>query len=417
MAVVLQTTQPSYNKNTVLQDVPGYIGRAQQYGELSQYYYYWAWYSKLSSTSARIYVRYCVYNTGSESVGYSGTMYCSIDGSEKHQNTSYSASAKSITGLYGSLYWDVNWNTSTGKWENKQIKIWFTGNMQSTNPYQLTNTISLPDIDPIPSIVSRSSAIQANGFHNLAVASISTIRYTATVSYARSAVLTVTGAGITNTYNLTVTKASSETITQDFIAPPSTQNYTLTMTLTVSNDTGTYTGNLKDLTRSINGYSLPTYANTTYTTRCRSDGTADSQGEYGRLYLTWTIAPVDTSNPNTLQTCTVKLNNTTISATSGSIANGYLDFIFPLAVNVQGNMEVYFVDQIYHNTITSLVVPKSIMPLSLYQSGDSVGVAIGRMATDSGFWCYEEFYLKESGGTNVYHISVNSSGQLVVTRV
>ena len=403
-------------------------GTVKFYDESSYYYYMYAKYSKVGATRAQISVCFRTFGTGSEKASCSGaTMNYSLTGivgTKTAGSGSFSVNRRAYSGDIGTYTFTVDYDSQTGKYENKTLTGWVTGGSGSysgggslgtcASEGSISGTISLPPIDPSPTIVSRNLAIQSNGFHSLAVASITTLRFTASVTYAKSATLTVTGAGITNTYSLSVTGASSETITKDFVVNPSTDNYQINATLSISNDTGNVSG---ASTFNVRGYHLPTYGSATYTARCLQDGTADSQGEYGRLYLTWSIAPVDTSNPNTLQTCTVKLNGTQITATSGSISQGYLDFIFPLPVNVQGNLNVYFADEIYNNTITSLVVPKSIMPLSLYQSGDSVGVSVGRMATSDGFWCYEEFYLKQSGGTKVFNVAIDGSGNMTITDV
>lgn len=377
-----------------------------------RYFQVKAYYAKTDATHATVYVQ--LYFASSGSVSGSGTANVNGTGTR----FSFSRGSTSNAGSFSVAY-----DPATGQARNKSLSVslssmsarWSDGTPFDATPQNSVSvTFNLPDIDPAPTIASKSLAIQSRGFHNLAVASITTLRFTASVTYAKSATLTVTGAGITNTYSLTVAGASSETITKDFVVNPSTDNYQITATLSISNDTGSAS---EVSTFNVRGYHLPTYGSATYTARCLQDGTPDSQGEYGRLYLTWSIAPVDTSNPNTLQACTVKLNGTQITATSGSIASGFLDFIFPLAVNVQGNLNVYFADEIYNNTITSLVVPKSIMPLSLYQSGDSVGVSVGRMATSDGFWCYEEFYLKQSGGTKVFNVAIDGSGNMTITDV
>lgn len=389
--------------------------RLRESASRDRYFIVKAYYAMNGATKANVYVQ--LYFTSSGRISGSGRAY--VNGA----SNSFSFSQYST---YTCTPFEVQYDTD-GHATNKSLSVslgsmsasWSDGTTFDATP---TNSVSitfdLPNIDPVPTIPSSSLTIQSGGFRGgttIAVASITTLRFTATVTYAKTATLTVTGAGITNTYPLTVSDIASEQVQQDFQVNPSTGDYQITATLNVSNDTGSATPAVQ--TFNIKGYHLPTYGQNTYTTRCLQDGTADSQGEYGRLYLTWDVATVDSSNPNTLQTCTVKLNGTQITATSGSIASSYLDFIFPLAVNVQGNLNIYLEDEVYHATIVSLVVPKSIMPLSLYQSGDSVGVSVGRMATSDGFWCYEEFYLKQSGGTKVFNVAIDGSGNMTITDV
>ena len=375
-----------------------------------------AYYSKTGAKTANVYVQ-LYFEIGSGSISGSGKV--KINGGT---NQSFSFSRKST---FTATPFQLTYNSS-GQCLNNTLTValnsmsarWSDGTDFDADPLNsVSTTFDLPNIDPEPTVYSKTLTIQSGGFRNgtsIAVASITTLRFRATVTYAKTATLTVTGAGITNTYSLSVTKASSETITKDFVVNPSTDDYQITATLNISNDTGNASGSS---TFNVKGYHLPTYGSATYTARCLQDGTPDSQGAYGRMYLTWNVATILASNPNKLQSYTVKLNGTQITATSGSIADGYLNFIFPLAVNVQGNLSVYLADEVYNNTITSLVVPKSIMPLSLYQSGDSVGVSVGRMATSDGFWCYEEFYLKQSGGTKVFNVAIDGSGNMTITDV
>lgn len=386
-------------------------------------FYFAVYYEKVANepTAVNLYL-YCQFEMSSServSGGYAtiNATGFSSKGMSVYTNSTTTLGPKKLTyGTDGRLSYTMSISvsgTSDPTWSGTSITYDITPVNSISNV-----VLNFPNIDPLPTVPSKSLVIQSGGFRggtSIAVASITTLRYTATVTYAKKATLVVEGAGITNEYSLTVTDVASESVTKDFQVNPSTSNYTLKVTLKVSNDTGSADPAVSNF--NVTGYHLPTYGSATYTARCLQDGTADSQGEYGRLYLTWDLATILASNPNKLQTCTVKLNGTQITATSGSIANGYLDFIFPLPVNIQGNLEVYFADEVYHSTITSLVVPKSIMPLSLYQSGDSVGVSVGRMATSDGFWCYEEFYLKQSNGTKVFNVAIDGSGNMTITDV
>ncbi|MBR4610195.1 MAG: hypothetical protein IKO38_07085 [Erysipelotrichaceae bacterium] len=278
----------------------------------------------------------------------------------------------------------------------------------------INTTVTLPAL-PTGSV---SSALYQNGFHNYVVAGHSKIQETISYNNTKKIVVNYKKDGVTSgTYTIkNDSTASSGTATHSVFVPPgSSSDYNLTVEVILTNDNGSTTISTTQL---VKGYSLPTYNSATYTVRCRQDGTADSQGEYGKLHLAWSnsgsnpsITPVDTSNRNSLQTLLVKVsrNGTEETLFNGSAPSaGYLDLIFALAVNVQGDMIVKFTDQIDNNTVTSLVVPKSTMPLSMYQSGDDVGVAIGRMATEGGFWVYEQMYLKDPNSTTIYRIYIEN---------
>lgn len=410
MAVILTTSLPSINKQTNLGSIQGYLGSSQSEDDRSQYYYYFAYYSKLTATTARIYVTYVVDSTGSESVSNSGTFRVTLDGSSKTKATSYSVSVKGRTSYLTNITFDVEYS-DTGTWANKSISLRFKGNMESTST--VSNTISLPDIDPIPS-GSITSSIYQGGFEGNIIAGITVLQESISYIDAKRVVGSYNGAGITSEETLLNSKTiQTGSVSRNFITPTNNENYVLTLTGTISNNTGSVT---ETTTQNVKGYTVPLYGDQTSTSRCNAQGQPDSQGEYGRLYLTWKTTSIGT---NSLQSYQVKLNNSVITPISGSISDGYLEYLFPLAQNVQGNLEIYLEDKISSNTITSLAVSKAINPLSLYQSGDSVGVAIGRICTESGFWCYEQFYLKSSstGSIKIFNIQVDDNGQITATEV
>ena len=365
-----------------------------------------AHYSANTATSKNIVIQLRFDSNGS----VSGSGKCKVN---NDSGTNFSFSKNSTVQIKTYV---VNYNAQ-GQARNNSLKVALSNmsarwsdntSFDATPRNSVDTTFDLPDIDPTPTVGISGISIINGGYPDNsgnAVSMISTLRVSMNFTYAQSAVLTVTGAGITRTYTIAVTKASSESKTQDIPLTEfaSASNFNLSFSLQATNDTGNATATSS---KAVKGYFLPRYATQTYTRRCDSQGNADSQGDYGRLYLKWDVATVDSSNPNTLQTCVVKLNGTVITATSGSIALGYLDFIFPLAVNVQGNLEVVLTDRISSNTITSLVVPKSTMPLSMYQSGDSVGVSIGRMCTEAGLWIYEQMHYKDPSSTSIYDIVV-----------
>lgn len=132
------------------------------------------------------------------------------------------------------------------------------------------------------------------------------------------------------------------------------------------------------------------------------------------------INTTGTGTINTLQTATVVLNDTTtLSPKSGSISDGYLEYIFPLDLSVQGNLSITLTDTRKTNTITALSVPKGSMPFSMYDDGGNIGVAFGTMASEAGAWCYMPFYLKSStdNSSKMFQIRVYDDGTIKAVEV
>lgn len=160
-----------------------------------------------------------------------------------------------------------------------------------------------------------------------------------------------------------------------------------------------------------------------YVSRCQQNGTPDGLGNYGHLHLVWDVAKINTTGSgiiNTLQNCVVILNGgTTLSPTGGSLESGYLDYIFPLAVETQGNLEITLTDTRKSNTITGLSVPKGSMPMSLYDGGGGTGVAFGRMATQEGLWCYMPIYIQSAtnGSSKMFRLKIDDNGNISTEQV
>lgn len=112
-------------------------------------------------------------------------------------------------------------------------------------------------------------------------------------------------------------------------------------------------------------------------------------------------------------------DTTTLSPKSGSISDGYLEYIFPLDLSVQGNLSITLTDTRKTNTITALAIPKGSMPFSMYDAGGSVGVAFGVMASEAGAWCYMPFYLKSStdNSSKMFKIQVTDDGVIKAVEV
>ena len=391
----------------------------------SFYYHYKVRYDDIANSNRkRIYVKAYVMRTGDENITISGvTLHVKLSGTEvASASGGMSTSGRGTDNGSGvETYFDVDYD-SNGTWSNKYINCYMTGGSATYSASGSAGSgassnargdgagyISLPEI-PTATV---SSSLYQNGFHNYVVAGHSKIQVTVNFTNTKKIVVRYIKDGVTSgSYTIRNTSSGSGAVTHSVFVPPSSaSDYTLTVQVELGNDNGTIT---KEATQAVKGYSLPTYSSASYTVRCDSAGTANSQGEYGKLHLAWnstSITPVDASNPNTLQTLLVKVsrNGTEETLFNGTApSSGVLDLIFPLAVNVQGDMIVKFTDQIDANTVTSLVVPKSTMPLSMYQDGDDVGVAIGRMATEGGFWVYEQMYLKDPDSSTVYRIYIEN---------
>ena len=128
----------------------------------------------------------------------------------------------------------------------------------------------------------------------------------------------------------------------------------------------------------VKGYSKPNIrqnvvSNNTYVSRVQEDGTIDGFGEYGFLHLTWDVVPINLDDPNLLVSATVILNDEiSLTPSSGSIAEGYIDYIFPLGLTLNGNLEIVLTDDLSSSSIKSQIVPKASMAMSLFDNGQNV---------------------------------------------
>ncbi len=220
-----------------------------------------------------------------------------------------------------------------------------------------------------------------------------------------------------------VTRVNNNTIKITNIVTPTSEesSYTLSVTVSITNRYGAKVEQTKSVT--IYPYHLPRLVlnqsgAVSYVARCQQDGSADGLGTYGHLHLVWDVSKINTTGSGTvniLQSATVVLNGgTTLSPKSGSISAGYFDYIFPLAIETQGNLSIILTDTRKTNTITGLCVPKGSMPLSLYDDGSNVGVAFGCMATSQGAWMYMPFYIQSatSGSTKMFRLCVYDDGTI-----
>lgn len=272
-----------------------------------------------------------------------------------------------------------------------------------------------------------------NGFPiaNATTLQISNISYTSEKSDDPTTYISCT---ITS-YNLYVGNAEitaysvdgNNTKVSKIVTPTSEEtSYVLTISATLTNTWGGTATMTKSIT--IYPYHLPRLVlnksgAVSYVSRCQQNGSADGLGTYGHLHLVWDVSKINTTGSgtvNTLQSATVVLNGgTTLSPSGGSISTGYLDYIFPLALETQGNLSITLKDTRKTNTITGLNVPKGSMPLSLYDDGSNIGISFGCMATEKGAWVYMPFYLQSStsGSTKMFRICVYDDGTIKAVAV
>lgn len=232
-------------------------------------------------------------------------------------------------------------------------------------------------------------------------------------------------------FTVTATPAGTitETSTQNYswvrnynnTIPANSEDTTYSVDISVRNKR--YVSNTVTKTASVKGYHIPrlvvnTSGDNSYASRCDVNGNADGLGEYGKLHLKWEVSTIDPVNPNDLRTVTVVLNDTTtLTPTQGSISDGYIDYIFPLDISTQGNLKITLTDDLRTNNITSLVVPKGAMPLSLFDAGGDQGVAFGRMATQSGAWVYMPLYIQSYQSTRMFRLKISDAGVITAEQV
>lgn len=300
-----------------------------------------------------------------------------------------------------------------------------------TTPYSIKITPN-PDIFK-PSITSFSDiSIQSVDWNGLAVAGETILKIdnvtfgNATSDDPNNYYKVYTSAYGTSSSDRTLTRVSNTSIKITDIPTKSSDNtsYELTVSVTVRNRYGGSTNASKTIT--VYPYHLPrlklnTTGDVSYVARCQEDGTADGLGNYGHLHLAWDVSKINTTGSgtiNSLQSATVVLNDTTtLSPKSGSISDGYLDYIFPLATETQGNLDITLTDTRKTNTITALSVPKGSMPLSMYDDGSNIGVAFGCMATQAGAWMYMPLYLQSKSGNYMFKIVIDDDGNISTEKV
>lgn len=287
-----------------------------------------------------------------------------------------------------------------------------------SNHFTYCSLTSYLSFDYKPVVTISNPIVYTRAFHNYPVAGISTLSFVGNITHniqSDTAELSIEG----RCTNASVSELSHSGNDHTFVTGilnASNAGYTTSVSVVGRDSRGRFASASKNI--SVKGYYLPrliinTSGDSTYTSRCNQEGLPDGLGEYGKLHLVWDISPVDEDDPNTLQVVEVVLNEETIlTPSAGSIQDGYYDYIFPLPTSVQGNLEITLIDEIEDNVITSQVVPKAVMPMSLYDDGAHVGVAYGRMATQEGIWMYLPLYLKSFESAKVFQIKVDDGGNL-----
>lgn len=128
--------------------------------------------------------------------------------------------------------------------------------------------------------------------------------------------------------------------------------------------------------------------------RCQSDGTADPMGAYAKVVCNWSITQISTDNQISGTIDILKSTNGTSYSTikQQSIAtntySGSFYVVTALSKSQQGWFYATIADNVSTATSSIKVLPKAILPLSLYDDGSDVGASIGQMTAAKGFHVY-----------------------------
>lgn len=380
-------------------------------------------YVKQTATTGYIQIRVHFYSNASV---WGGTAYINVNSkgsmSFGYSSGSWATYNQTIPYTYGSNgkcsgTLSISMSAGNAKWGNNET---FEGGILS--PTTVSVSYTLPDIDPVPTVsISSITAVSGTfGSNNLWIGGKTKVRVAMTFSYMANATLQMTSGGVTtNLANFTDSKTTGCVKTYDVVLPNVESldgtTFQAVFKVTASNNTGSASAQ-----QTVNPYkySKPIYdSSRTIKYRCDQNGVQKSQGTYGYLKLYWKIAAVP---GNALQSGNVKINGTTLTSSNcvlfrQNISDGYFEYIFSLPVGTQGTITTYLQDGISNNTQTSMSIPQGIVPLDLRQSGSSVGVSIGRVATDDGFWVYTDMYLLGDDGFTIYKIHVDANGNLQAT--
>lgn len=174
---------------------------------------------------------------------------------------------------------------------------------------------------------------------------------------------------------------------------------------------------IKELTATVYPYHKPTKTSHSYVSRVNQDGLIDGRGHFGKVRYEWDISPVNNANRLISYQATIHEKDgeaIAIQPTSGSIEEGYYEYIFPASQLVDTIFQATMSDRVYTDVEDVLVLSSSSVPLSLFDGGEGTGVSIGREATERGFWVYDAFYLKgtDDNSGKIFQIMINDDGQI-----
>jgi len=171
-------------------------------------------------------------------------------------------------------------------------------------------------------------------------------------------------------------------------------------------------------TITVYGYRLPSFnQQRSYVSRCDSSGKVDGMGEYAKLHLELSCAPIDGTNE--INSVRVSLGNEVLTPVSGSIEDGYLNYFFECAIDETADLVVVITDNIASNQVTQFSIPQGTMPLSLYDGAQGTGSAFGQMATKEGAWFYDTLFFmskKLDGSKQAYYLAVDENTGLICAR-
>lgn len=148
-------------------------------------------------------------------------------------------------------------------------------------------------------------------------------------------------------------------------------------------------------------YALPTYdPNYTYVNRCASSGRPDGAGNYARIHIAYAISTFDGTNK--LVSISGKVSGSKIDPINSNYKTvGYADYIISIASSDEATVTFTIIDTICNalnmTSTFTLKIPKTTLPLSLFDDGTNRGTAFGQMATRVGNWFYGNLiFVKDS---------------------
>lgn len=204
------------------------------------------------------------------------------------------------------------------------------------------------------------------------------------------------GATITG-YSVTVRDTnSSGAVLYNASATTSSASQSFTMNVPIASTSTHITaivtdsrGRTKTATKSVSAaaYSQPQIS--LAANRCNSGGTSDPLGAYVKITVTWSITQIGTSNTVNGNVITYKsTNGTSYSSADSRTVSGYsgsYSFVTSLATTTQGWFYTTIKDKVSAQVTSAIkMVPKAVLPLSLFDNGSNVGIAFGQMASEAG---------------------------------